>query len=76
MALRGRQGDHPAKGREAPEAKAAQPSGTVEYGKPLKANPWEWRYTKNPAGSSGGSAEGASEGRQAPEQINFEKYIF
>ena len=36
----------------------------VGYGRPLKADPWEWKYTTSPAGSSGGSAEGASEGRQ------------
>jgi len=34
------------------------------YGRPLKTAPWEWRDTTSPAGSSGGSAEGASEGRQ------------
>ena len=36
----------------------------VGYGRTLKADPWEWRYTTSPAGLSGGSAEGASEGRQ------------
>ena len=49
---------------EAPEAEAAQPSRMMEYGRPLWANPWEWRHMTSPAGSSGGSAEGASEGRQ------------
>ena len=71
MVLRGAQGDHPTKGREAPEAEAAQPSrtcgswkanGIVHWRKPgaLKER---WKR-ESPAGSSGGSAEGASEGRQ------------
>ena len=59
MALRGAQGDHPAKGREAPEAKAAQatkikdirkppcPQGTTPFSQ--KPNP---NFSGNPAPAS------------------------
>ena len=71
MALRGAQGDHPTEGREAPEAEAVQPSQLVVVAKPMELSGGEsvvrrgsWRKMERPAGSSGGSAEGASEGRQ------------
>ena len=59
-----RAGRSPSEARKLPKRKPRSPRGMVEYGKPLRANPWEWGYTTSPAGSSGGSAEGASEGRQ------------
>ena len=71
MALHGAQGDHPTEGREAPEAEAVQPSQLAVVAKPTESSFggswWESRNRWNmesPAGSSGGSAEGASEGRQ------------
>ena len=59
-----REGRSPSAARKLPQQKPRSPRGMSEVGKPLKANPWEWRYATSPAGSSGGSAEGASEGRQ------------
>ena len=59
-----RAGRSPSGARKLPEQKPRSPRGMVGYGRPLKAAPWEWKYTTSPAGSSGGSAEGASEGRQ------------
>ena len=59
-----RAGRSPSTARKLPEQKPRSPRGMVEYGKPSGANPWERRGTTSPAGSSGGSAEGASEGRQ------------
>ena len=59
-----RAGRSPSEARKLPEQKPRSPRGMVGYGRPLKADPWEWKYTTSPAGSSGGSAEGASEGRQ------------
>ena len=59
-----RGGRSPSVARKLPEQKPRSPRGMVGYGRPLKADPWEWKYTTSPAGSSGGSAEGASEGRQ------------
>ena len=59
-----RAGRSPSEARKLPEQKPRSPRGMRAYGKPLRANPWEWREATSPAGSSGGSAEGASEGRQ------------
>ena len=59
-----RGGRSPSAARKLPKQKPRSPRGMVEYGKPSGANPWERRGTTSPAGSSGGSAEGASEGRQ------------
>ena len=59
-----RAGRSPSEARKLPEQKPRSPRGVRAYGKPLRANPWEWREATSPAGSSGGSAEGASEGRQ------------
>ena len=59
-----RAGRSPSEARKLPEQKPRSLRGMVGYGRPLKADPWEWKYTTSPAGSSGGSAEGASEGRQ------------
>ena len=59
-----RGGRSPSAARKLPQQKPRSPRGMLEVGKPLKASPWEWRYATSPAGSSGGSAEGASEGRQ------------
>ena len=55
-----RGGRSPSAARKLPEQKPRSPRGMVEYGKPSGANPWERRGTTSPAGSSGGSAEGAS----------------
>ena len=49
---------------EAPKAKAAQPSRNDEIRKTFEGYTVEVESYDNPAGSSGGSAEGASEGRQ------------
>ena len=49
---------------EAPEAKAAQPSRNDGIWKALEGLPVRVEIYESPAGSSGGSAEGASEGRQ------------
>ena len=59
-----RAGRSPSAARKLPKRKPRSPRGMVGSGKPLRATPWEWGYTTSPAGSSGGSAEGASEGRQ------------
>ena len=59
-----RAGRSPSVARKLPEQKPRSPRGMVGYGKPLRASPWEWKDTTSPAGLSGGSAEGASEGRQ------------
>jgi len=59
-----RGGRSPSAARKLPQQKPRSPRRMVKDGKPLGANPWEWGYTTSPAGSSGGSAEGASEGRQ------------
>ena len=64
MALRGAQGDRPTEGREAPEARAAQPSRNDGIWKTREGLSVGVEIYENPAGSSGGSAEGASEGRQ------------
>ncbi len=64
LALRGAQGDHPTKEREAPEAIAAQPSRNGGIWKALEGYPVGVERYEKSAGSSGGSAEGASEGRQ------------
>ena len=54
LALRGAQGDHPTEGREAPEAKAAQPSHNGGIWKALEAYPVGVEGYESPAGSSGG----------------------
>ena len=59
-----RGGRSPSAARKLPKQMPRSPRGMAETGKPLEASPWERRYTTSPAGSSGGSAEGASEGRQ------------
>ena len=59
-----RGGRSPSAARKLPQQRPRSPRGIMVYGKPLAASPWEWRYTTSPAGSSGGSAEGAEEGRQ------------
>ena len=71
MVLRGAQGDHPSVAREAPAAEDAQPSqaggswkAQEDWAKCLQRGSGDWWDMESPAGSSGGSAEGASEGRQ------------
>jgi hypothetical protein len=59
-----RGGRSPSAARKLPKQMPRSPRGMAGTGKPLEASPWERRYTTSPAGSSGGSAEGASEGRQ------------
>ena len=55
-----RAGRSPSEARKLPEQRPRSPRGMVGYGSPLKVIPWEWRDATNLAGSSGGSAEGAS----------------
>ena len=50
-------------GGKLPKQKPRSPREMTEYGKPLKANPWEWRDMENPAGSSGGVQRGPRRGR-------------
>jgi len=58
-------GRSPSVARKLPKQRPRSPRVVTETEKPLLgATPWERRYTTSPAGSSGGSAEGASEGRQ------------
>ena len=57
MALRGAQGDHPAKGREAPEARAAQPTRNDGILKTLYGYLVGVKIYGKSAGSFGGSAE-------------------
>ncbi len=66
MALRGAQGERPTRGREAPEAKAAQPSRNDEIWKTREGLSEGVKIYGKPSGvvRGGGSAEGASEGRQ------------
>ena len=59
-----RGGRSPSAARKLTKQMLRSPRGMAETGKPLEASPWERKYTTSPAGSSGGSAEGASEGRQ------------
>ncbi|MBB5144059.1 hypothetical protein HNQ38_002167 [Desulfovibrio intestinalis] len=66
MALRGAQGDHPTEGREAPEAKTAQPSRNDGIWKAREGLLGEVEIYESPAGSSGGSAEGGLGGAAAP----------
>ena len=55
-----RAGRSPSEARKLPKQRPRSPRRMMEYGRPLWANPWEWRHTTSPAGSSGGSADGAS----------------